>query len=244
MASQTFTYTAEDLCGNIAPEQTVTYTWKEDTEPPTITCPPAQYLKCGDSIEPSTTGTATATDNCEGDITITYADEVIEDETSSDCATQIIRTWTATDECGNEAYCEQIICVKSCCETAFADTTNIRGTTSCYPFGGSERWGWFVQTTAGQLAGKTITLPMYYGAANCMGGTQIGTVTMTFDSAGLQTISFSTMPEDWHVWLSYDSPRTTTGFEQWDQEVPIPLDLSKKQQTIYLSVHATYCEIA
>src|SRR5439155_1951256 len=47
-----------------------------DTTPPTITCPADKQLQCGASTTPSNTGTATATDNCGGGVTITHSDAV------------------------------------------------------------------------------------------------------------------------------------------------------------------------
>jgi hypothetical protein len=56
---------------------------------------------------PSQTGTATATDNCTANPTITFSDVV----TPGACpgSAVITRTWTAIDNCGNSAKCTQII---------------------------------------------------------------------------------------------------------------------------------------
>jgi hypothetical protein len=77
--SQTFTYSATDECGNTATD-TVTYTWKEDTTPPVIICPPAYYDRTATCPkDPSVTGTATATDNCDDEVDITYSDSPHDD---------------------------------------------------------------------------------------------------------------------------------------------------------------------
>ncbi|MEW5795591.1 MAG: T9SS type A sorting domain-containing protein [Candidatus Zixiibacteriota bacterium] len=97
----TRTYKATDACGNVGTcTQTITV---DDTTPPVITCPPNTTIYCGESSDPSNTGYATATDNCSapGNITITYSDY--------QNGGAITRTWTATDECGNQASCVQTI---------------------------------------------------------------------------------------------------------------------------------------
>jgi len=93
------TWTATDANGNTAQAvQTITVT---DEVAPELTVPADASIACGASSDPSATGTATATDGCGGDVTITYADEVTE--------SGILRTWTATDACGNSASAVQTI---------------------------------------------------------------------------------------------------------------------------------------
>jgi hypothetical protein len=77
-----------------------------------IECPPLAKVFCGSSLDPSVTGEATATSDCPGSITITYQDSV--QLPGSTCPGArfgyvIVRTWTATDECGNTASCTQAI---------------------------------------------------------------------------------------------------------------------------------------
>src|SRR5439155_368307 len=84
-----------------------------DTTAPVITCPPDKQLQCGASTDPSSTGTATATDNCGGAVSISHTDT----GTAAGCsgAAGIDRTWKATDGCNNTATCVQHI--------TFVDTT-------------------------------------------------------------------------------------------------------------------------
>ncbi len=104
----TVIFTATDECGNSA-STTATFTI-EDTIAPVITCPPLTVVECGDDTSVASTGMATASDIC-GDVTITYSDVT---STTPACDTETItRTWTATDECGNEISCDQIILVAS-----------------------------------------------------------------------------------------------------------------------------------
>ncbi len=75
-----------------------------DNTAPVITCPADITIECDESTDPANTGTATATDNCDGSPTITYSDVT--------GAGTITRTWTATDACGNSASCDQVITIE------------------------------------------------------------------------------------------------------------------------------------
>src|ERR1043166_6221983 len=103
----TRTWTAEDNCGNRSTcTQTITVT---DTTAPTIHCPANLAIDCSASTAPANTGTATATDDCSGVKTITFADS----DAPGNCAGNhvITRTWTAEDNCGNKSTCVQTITV-------------------------------------------------------------------------------------------------------------------------------------
>ena len=80
--------------------QTITV---HDVTPPVITCPANITINCEDPSTPASTGTATATDNCDPNPAITFSDVT----TPGSCAGNytITRTWTATDECGNASNC-------------------------------------------------------------------------------------------------------------------------------------------
>ncbi len=107
----TRTWTATDACGNTASAtQTLTVA---DSSAPVIHCPVDQQLACGASTAPAQTGTATATDNCDPNPTISHSDT----PTAANCTGQagLDRTWTAIDACGNSASCVQHI--------RFIDTT-------------------------------------------------------------------------------------------------------------------------
>ena len=106
--SFTRAWIAINECDNIDTcDQVITV---DDTIAPEITCPPdATIKKCGDDISSARLGTATANDNCIGEVTITESDRSVSSETDKNCPDFIIRTWTATDECGNENTCEQVI---------------------------------------------------------------------------------------------------------------------------------------
>ncbi len=95
----TRTWRAEDNCENIVTGiQTITFI--DDTEPELMI--PDDYAGSKDDIcsydaIPDETGQATATDNCDAEVAISYTDAVVEKEYSTD----IIRTWKAEDDSGN-----------------------------------------------------------------------------------------------------------------------------------------------
>jgi len=80
----------------------------EDTVAPEITCPADIALECGDPLDPASTGSATANDAC-GTVVVTYTDFTL--TPASGDAEGIARFWTATDACGNTAFCTQNITV-------------------------------------------------------------------------------------------------------------------------------------
>jgi len=78
-----------------------------DHTPPAITCPVDLVVECDQSTGPSNTGTAEATDNCDGALQVVYTD--LESPGACGQTRTISRLWTATDGCGNENSCSQII---------------------------------------------------------------------------------------------------------------------------------------
>ncbi len=78
-----------------------------DTIPPDINCPPDVTLECPADTSVEANGSATASDTC-GTVTITHSDQW-----QPGCGSTgiLMRTWTATDECGNESSCVQVITV-------------------------------------------------------------------------------------------------------------------------------------
>jgi hypothetical protein len=96
--TQTFTYTATDICGNSSTAN-VTYTWKVDITPPVLANVPAGgNLGCNPT--PPTCSTAvTANDACDGTRTVTCNAGAI----TGDCVKTQTFTYTATDICGNSS---------------------------------------------------------------------------------------------------------------------------------------------
>jgi len=102
----TRTWSVTDSCGNSdSAVQTITIT---DSTPPTIEIPKDYSSEC---FEPDIidSGSATATDNCDTNVTISHSDEVQTDIENG--AYTIARTWTATDSCGNSVQGVQTITV-------------------------------------------------------------------------------------------------------------------------------------
>ena len=97
-------WTYDDGSGNtLTQEQNVVI---DDITPPIIISPASDIIQCDAPSDPAATGAATATDNCDDDPIITFADLV----TTGECANEsvITRTWTAVDAYGNSASTIQI----------------------------------------------------------------------------------------------------------------------------------------
>jgi hypothetical protein len=103
----TRTWTSTDDCGNSS--TCIQIIFVDDSTPPVITCPPSVTISCSASTLPANTGSATATDNCDGSATIAFTDVTA----GGNCPQEstITRTWTATDDCGNSSSCTQVITV-------------------------------------------------------------------------------------------------------------------------------------
>ena len=103
----TRTWKATDDCGNFAEADQVINV--VDTTAPVMTLPPDTTIEfCSDSSS-TTTGMATASDNCDADVNVAEGDSF----TTGACPNEstIIRTRTATDDCGNESSEVQTISV-------------------------------------------------------------------------------------------------------------------------------------
>ncbi len=101
----TRTWTATDICGNSSVKtQTITV---HDTIAPIIAGVPADVTVQCNAV--STAATATATDNCDSNPTVSFA----ETTATGPCAGSYVltRTWTATDVCGNSSTAAQHITV-------------------------------------------------------------------------------------------------------------------------------------
>ncbi|MCF8238343.1 MAG: ice-binding family protein [Saprospiraceae bacterium] len=99
------TWVVTDIAGNSTfCIQTISIS---DLFAPVITCPGDMTLECTDPVIPGTTGMATATDNCTLNPAVNYIDIILPGQCTE--AYEIIRTWTATDDCDHTSTCEQHI---------------------------------------------------------------------------------------------------------------------------------------
>jgi hypothetical protein len=98
-----------DGFGNATGQQTIFETELSlcDPDPPEVSCPADVTIECDEATDPSNTGTATATDDCDAAPALEFADV----EAAGICADEktITRTWTATDAAGNSDSCVQQI---------------------------------------------------------------------------------------------------------------------------------------
>jgi hypothetical protein len=97
-------FVAVDDCGNES-EPVYTELVVVDNTTPHIFCPADIVVTCGSDTAPEVTGMASATDNCVGAVDVTWEDIQV----PVSCPSSFIRIWTAADECGNIATCEQLI---------------------------------------------------------------------------------------------------------------------------------------
>ena len=102
------TWTTTDACGNTqqAIVQLITI---EDSILPVLTTPADVTIECDEDSSPNGTGVATATDNCDTDVDITFNDVVVIGNCPQESV--ITRSWTATDDCGNSSTADQIITI-------------------------------------------------------------------------------------------------------------------------------------
>lgn len=76
-----------------------------DSAPPSITCPVNVTLECPADTSVEVNGMATGDDDC-GVLTMAWVDSSVPGPGATETIT---RTWTATDECGHSAACEQSV---------------------------------------------------------------------------------------------------------------------------------------
>ena len=120
------TWTASDACGNEAIAQQLINV--VDNQPPVLEKIPAStYAACG-NVPPVPTNIV-ATDACSGQVPVIFH-EVTNGE-PTDCVYSIIRTWMATDDCGNSTVRQQHIWVADNAPPAIAANLPLELTVSC-----------------------------------------------------------------------------------------------------------------
>ena len=102
------TWFAADICDNTAScTQRIRVV---DTTAPSLTCPDDVTIECGDALPQA--GGWTVTDNCDGSPSVTFETG----PATGSCPMVVIRTYTATDNCGNSTECTQRITIEDTTE--------------------------------------------------------------------------------------------------------------------------------
>lgn len=118
------TWRATDGCDNRSTHRQVIIV--TDDQAPTFTVPPTANINCGESTDPSNTGSASGiSDNCDPSPHVTFRDVTI-DTLGCPYNLKITREWRVTDTCGNTAIRLQTINVSDMTSPSFivpADTT-------------------------------------------------------------------------------------------------------------------------
>jgi hypothetical protein len=123
----TRTYRVTDACGNFS---TINHTINvDDTIAPLLSIPVNVTVEC--SAVP-VVGTATATDNCDTSVTVTYDGETRTDGACADSYT-LTRTWTATDNCSNTTTLSQFITVQDTTDPILTIPVNVTVECSAVP---------------------------------------------------------------------------------------------------------------
>jgi gliding motility-associated-like protein len=142
----TRTFSVTDACAQTA-SSTQIITIENDVAP-ILVAPQDETIECGDSTDPSVTGTATVSAAC-GAFEITYEDAI----TPGTCEGEysITRTWMATDTCGNISTVAQTINVQDTTAPVIA-TLPADSTIDC------SVTPEFAQATATDACGSDVTL--------------------------------------------------------------------------------------
>ncbi|MCB9232654.1 MAG: HYR domain-containing protein [Bacteroidia bacterium] len=109
LAAGTYSVTVTDAFG-CSDQATFTVAAGVDNTPPAISCPADATVSCDAPTGPSALGNASATDNCDANPVISFADN----NQGGNCpnAYTIQRVWTALDANGNSSSCTQTISVQ------------------------------------------------------------------------------------------------------------------------------------
>jgi putative flippase GtrA len=166
-------WTFTDACGNTS-SAAQTITVNDNVAPVIAELPSASTISCPAVPE---FAQATATDNCVGEVTLTFADVT----TNGQCAGSysVTRTWTATDVCGNTATATQTINVEDTTAPVIAELPAV-STISC------PATPEFAQATATDACGSAITLTFEDATTNgqCAGSYSVTRTWTATDACG------------------------------------------------------------
>ena len=201
----TRTFTAIDLCGNTTVgTQTITVT---DTTAPEFTSIPADYTaECSDELDLSL---PTATDNCD-EVNISVEEEVI----AGECANEytLIRTFTASDDCGNASVTTQTITVQ---DTTAPEFTSVPGDETI-------EFGMEVSdemaTATDNCDGVTVTVSEETDMGDCEGNFVVTRTFTAVDACGNTSVAVQTVTVE-----DTTAPALTVGADatiECDEEIP------------------------
>ncbi len=108
-------WTAMDNCGNVSTASQL-ITFRDDEAPTLVDVPRVTTLDCDEPLDFAPPSTL---DNCDPDVVVAYEDVV----TEANCGLDIVRTWIATDACGNQTREDQEIHVRDLTPPVF--TTSV-----------------------------------------------------------------------------------------------------------------------
>ncbi len=123
------TYVATDQCGNS--DTLIQSINLIDTEAPEFTfIPQDTTLSCDNDYSVGSLGAAEAVDNCDPEVEISFSDSIT---LIDDCpgTAEVVRTWTALDECGNNKTVEQLITLIDETDPTFNEELPADLTASC-----------------------------------------------------------------------------------------------------------------
>ncbi|GAB4312015.1 MAG: hypothetical protein Kow0097_13640 [Candidatus Bipolaricaulota bacterium] len=205
------TWIARDSCGREAKGvQRITYI--QDTEPPTLVVPGDVTVEC-DKVPP--VGEATATDNCDPAPSVEYLGEERVDGSCPYTYT-LIRTWRATDACGNAGEESQTITVADTTLPVLTCPGNVN--LGCNPSDTSpDVTGWatatdncdpnptVTYTDSLSTVGCTTTISRIWSASDACGNTTQCTQVITYTADTVPP----TIHCPGHVWRSSSEPPGT-----------------------------------
>ncbi|TVR38078.1 MAG: hypothetical protein EA392_10945, partial [Cryomorphaceae bacterium] len=122
----TRTWMASDECGNTT-VATQIITIVDDQAPEITECPADEVYSCITDVPDADISLVSATDNC-GEVIITHAGDEWEGD---DCEGTIIRTYIATDECGNSTECVQTITYNDSIAPVFINPPAVQISVDC-----------------------------------------------------------------------------------------------------------------
>ncbi len=193
----TVTFNEVKIDGNCASNYTLERTWTatdsaglttihkqtiivQDTTAPVLVLPLNATAECSNDLSPISFGTATATDNCDANPIITFTDVV----TQGPCpgSTSIIRTWTATDACGNSVSEDQIISTSDTTPPVFVEELPEDFTVECTTVPAAE-----TLTATDNCGTAIVTFSEVKTNGNCANNYIISRTWTATDECGLTT---------------------------------------------------------